>query len=207
MLDFNSAEKQTSFDLIPDKTIVPVIMTLNAGGNGDGGWLKSSQTSDNLMLDCKFTVTEGEFAKRKFWQFMVVEGSEKAANISRKTLRAIIEAARGVNPDDTSNEAINNRKIAGWHELNGLCFPVKVGVEKAKAGSGYNDKNKILLVITPDMPEYVKVQAPVNGQDYAGGVGGYTPPSAATQPAPKPVQASGIKPNWLKAKTQTQQAA
>jgi hypothetical protein len=199
MLDFNNAEKQTSFELIPDKTIVPVIMTLKAGGAGDGGWLKSSQTSDNLMLDVEFTVTEGEFAKRKFWQFMVVEGSEKAANISRKTLRAMIEAAREVNPDDTSNEAINSRKISGWQELNGLCFPVKLGIEKAKAGSGYNDKNKILMVITPDMPEYTKVNPPINGNDFSGGYtpsGGYAP--SAT---PAPVQtSSGIKPAWLKSK-------
>lgn len=196
--DFNTAEKQSSFELIPAGTIVPICMTLKPGGTGDGGWMKESKTG-SIMLDCEFTVTEGEFAKRKFWQFMIVEGNEKAANISRKTLRAIIEASKGIDPNDMSQDAINGRKITGWQEFNGLAFPVKVGIEKAKPESGYSDKNKILVVITPEMPEYQKVTPPVNGSG-----AGYTPNNGGGY-APKaqmqtnlPPSSGGVTPNWLR---------
>ena len=205
--DFNTAEKQTSFELIPDKTIVPVMLNLRAGGKGDGGWLKESKTSDNMMLDCEFIVTEGEYYKRKFWQYMVIQGSEKAVNISRKTLRAIIESARAVQPDDITPEAQNNRKISGYGDLNGLCFPVKVGIEKAQAGTDYKDKNKILVVITPDMPEYFKVTPPADAGGYSGGyspqqtkANGYAA-SAGASTIPK------VMPNWLKKPAQAQEQA
>lgn len=205
--DFNTADKQGSIELIPANTIVPVLMTLRPGGKDAGGWLKESKTSENMMLDCEFTVTEGEFAKRKIWQYMVVKGSEKAVNISRKTLRAIVEAGRAVRPDDMSQEAINSRKITGWGDLSGMCFPVKVGIEKAQAGSGYSDKNKILMVITPDMPEYFKVTPPPMETGSYTPSGGYTPaPQANGYPANnqqsnQPSQPSAmpkIMPNWLK---------
>jgi hypothetical protein len=231
MLDFNNAEKQGSFDLIPHNTIVPVIMNLRPGGvslqEGDGGWLKENKSGDNFMLDCEFIVTEGEFHKRKIWQFMVVEGaSEKAINISRKILRAIIEAARNIQPNDMSNEAINARKLSGYGDLNGLCFPVKVGIEKADPKSSYQDKNKILMIITPDMSDYVQVSPPADTSGYVSS-GGYTPKSQA-QANGYPQAANGynntaanntavnnanqpkITPNWLKkpqAQPQPQAAA
>lgn len=163
MLDFNSAEKQKgAFDLIPVKTIVPVIMSIRPGGAGDEGWLKQSQSSDAQMLDCEFTVISGEYAKRKFWQFFVVSGGKVndkgesiGGNISRQTLRAILEAIRDINPDDDSQAACAKRQSNGWGDFNGVAFQVKVGIEKDKTGQ-YSDKNKIVEVITPEMKEYQK---------------------------------------------------
>ena len=199
--DFNNAEKQTSFELIPINTVVPVLMIVKPGGNGHGGWLTQTKNNpDMMMLKCELTVIGGEYAKRKIWQSMIVEGHEVAANISRKTLRAIIEASKGINPDDMSQEAINGRKISGWEAFNGIAFPIKVGIEKAKPGSGYDDKNKILTVITPDMPEYKKITPPANSD------GGYTPaaPVQTTnqyQAAPAQTQApASAVPAWLKPK-------
>ena len=75
MYDFSDVEPQQSGDLIPDGTFAKVIMTSGRGGvDGqteiDRGLLKASTTpgSDVLSLDCEFTVVEGRFARRKFWQ-------------------------------------------------------------------------------------------------------------------------------------------
>ena len=41
-------------------------------------------------------------------------------------------------------------------------FIVKIGIKKEKKDSIYKDKNQIVLVITPDMPEYLIV---MNGKE------------------------------------------
>ena len=101
--DFNGADRQSSgFDPIPAGTIVPLTMSIRPGGAGDGGWFKQSQSSDALMLDCEFVVSEGPYAKRKIWQFLIVSGGKlnergesTAGNITRATLRAILEKYPG----------------------------------------------------------------------------------------------------------------
>jgi hypothetical protein len=149
-LDFNNAAAQSSTELIPDGTIAPVIMGLRAGNAGDDGWLAISKSSGALMLDCEFVIESGPFAKRKFWGYMSL--SEKAAPITGSTVRAILESAFGVRPDDLSEKAQAARKISDWSALNGIRFVAKIGVEK---GTGdYSDKNKLRQVITPDHKEY-----------------------------------------------------
>lgn len=189
MFDFNNADKQRSFDLIPAKTILPVCMTIRPGGIGDGGWLRPSQSSDAQMIDAEFVVLEGPFAKRKFWQLITVEGGKrddngnsKAGNMSRSLLRAMIESARGIRPDDMSEPALLGRRIQGWGDLNGLCFLIRIGIEKGK--DGYEDKNKILEVITPDHKEYVKID-------------GSSAP-APSMSAPPQAQGSNPVPSWAR---------
>ena len=118
MYDFSDVEPQQSTDLIPDGTFAKVIMTIRPGGvDGqteiDRGLLKASTTagSDVLSLDCEFTVTEGRLARRKFWQTFTVSGGkvdEKGAsigwNISKRTFRAMIDSALGLDPDDNSED-------------------------------------------------------------------------------------------------------
>ncbi len=146
MFDFNDADKQGGdFELIPAGTEVPVMMALRPGGHGEGGWLRQSNAGDKLMLDCEFTVTSGEYANRKFWGMMVVEGSEKAANISRATLRAILEATRGIDPNDQTTAAQQARVVTGWGDFNAAEFIAKVGIERGK--DGYADKNKLQTVV------------------------------------------------------------
>ena len=195
-LDFNGADRQ--FDLIPDNTIAPVIMRIKPGGQGEGGWLRPSQNSDAMMLECELTVLEGPFAKRKIFQYMVVSGgkvNEKnesiAGNITRSNLRAILESARNINPDDMSPEAAQKRCCpGGYAEFNGICFVAKIGIEKGQ--NGYNDKNRIKAVITPDMKDY----APVQGQ--------YAAPQAQIQdhvqmPPPRSAAASSNPtPSWAR---------
>lgn len=201
--DFNSADQQQSFELIPAGTVVPLVMTVKPGGAGDGGWFKPSKNSDAQMLDCEFIVTEGPYAKRKIFQNMVVSGGKQndkgesiAGNITRATLRAMLESARGVRPDDMSDIAVGKRRIAGWQDFNGLCFVAKLGIEKGQ--NGYQDKNKIQTVITPDMKEYSpapQVGAPQASAQYGGSApasapawgapaGAMPPPAANANPAP-----------------------
>jgi hypothetical protein len=128
------------------------------------------------MLDLEFVLVDTEFARCKFWANLVVSGTTaghaKAADISRSRLRAILESARGIKPDDTTAVAREKRK-ATYQDFDGLTFIGKIGVEKGEPrgdGTSYPDKNCLDAVITPDKTGWHAIeqasppQAPPNGE-------------------------------------------
>ena len=181
--DFNNADSQREFSLIPEDTVCPLRLTLRPGGVGDGGWLKLTKAGDKQMLDCEIVVTDGPFAKRKFWTMMVVEGSEDAANISRSTLRAILESSRNIKPDDASDAAKRARLVSGYGDFDGIEFVGKVGIEPGQ--NGYKDKNRLKAVVTPGMTGYA--QAPTTQA---------APAQQWSGPPPAAQQTSGPTPAW-----------
>lgn len=178
-MDFNDAGQQQVGDLIPANTIAKVVATIRPGSSGQGGWLTRSNTSDVEYLNCEFTVLEGPFARRKFWQNMTVSGGKldergqsKAWGITKATLRAMLDSAFGLDPDDDSPAARQKRMTQDWGAFNGLQFVAKVGIEKGK--DNYPDKNKLLFVMTRKNKEYAEIMF--------GAQGGYATP--AQQPLP-----------------------
>jgi hypothetical protein len=173
--DFNSAELQASFDIIPAGTIVALEMAIRAGGTGDGGWLRPSRDGQSYMLDCEFTVLDGPHAGRKVWSNLTIEGQsdghKKAAAISRSRLRAIIESAFGLKPMDSNERAMAMRRIAGFDAFQGLRFMAKLGIEPAR--DSYAARNTIAAVITPDQPQWRSVPQTLGPQTL-----GFTQPAA-----------------------------
>jgi hypothetical protein len=160
MEDFNTASPQRSFDVIPPNTIATLQITVRPGNVGDGGWLRRSNDRLSEGLDLELIVVHGEFAKRRVWTLLTLRGTTdghaEAARISQSKIRAILESARGVRPDDTSEAAVQARRIADYGELNNLRFIARIGVESAT--SGFKAKNTLEEVITPDRTDwhYVK---------------------------------------------------
>ena len=82
--------------------------------------LRRSKDGRSVGLDCEFTVTDGEHFKRKFWVLFTLEGATvkhaEAGDISRGKLRAILESAHGIRPDDLSEAAFEarRRRSADW---------------------------------------------------------------------------------------------
>lgn len=152
-LDFSGAPEQRSFDLIPAKAQVPVIAHIRAGGEGDERLLKSTD-SGLWMLTLELTVTEGEHAKRKIFTRLFLghinsinptDGQKTAIANSTATIRAMIEAMRGIDPKDTSAAAMEARKIDSLMALNGAEFWIEVGIEKGK--DGRDDQNRVNSVL------------------------------------------------------------
>ena len=212
MYDFSEVEPQQSSDLIPDGTFAKVIMTIRPGGvDGqteiDRGLLKASTTagSDVLSLDCEFTVTEGRLALRKFWQTFTVSGGkvdEKGAsigwNISKRTFRAMIDSALGLDPDDNSEEARAKRRLRGLADLDGITFITKIMVEPT-TDQRYPDKNKLDRPMLPDEKEWRSV---MNGEDLPAS------PSRPRSAGSGPGNASGAaKPAWGQPPAKTVQHA
>jgi hypothetical protein len=184
--DFNDADTQRNFDVIPDGTIAPVRMTVRPGGAGEGGWLRRSKDGNSEALDCEFVLLDGPFAKRKVWSLFTVAGSTpghaEAAKISAGKLRAILESARGIKPDDTSDAAKEARRIGSYGDLNGLSFIARVGVEPPQ--DGYKAKNRLDHVVTPDE----KAWHPVTQEPVA------APSAAPAKPASTPAKIN--RPDW-----------
>jgi len=173
--DFNDADTQRNFDVIPHGTIATVRMTVRPGSAGEGGWLRRSKDGGSEALDCEFVVLDGPFAKRKFWTLFTIAGTTpghgEAANISAGKLRAMLVSARGIKPDDTSDAAKQARRIGSYGDLNGLSFIARVGVEPPQ--NGYKAKNRLDHVVTPDE----KAWHPVTQEPVA------TPAKPASSPA------------------------
>jgi hypothetical protein len=163
--DFTDAPPP-QFELVPEGTIASVSMHIRGGGAGEDGMLKRSKDGACEMLDVEFTVLDTEFKGRKFWEYMVLtgatDGQAKAADISRGTLKAILDSALGLKPNDTSAEARAKRTV-NLRQFEGMSFLAKIGVEKGGTkpdGSPWPDKNRLAGVITPDKTNWKAVEQP-----------------------------------------------
>jgi hypothetical protein len=205
--DYSTAPPPRDLELIPAGTIASVQLRIRPGNAGEGGLLKRSAKGDCEMLDLEFVVVDGPYARRKFWSNFVLAGTTaghaQAAEISRGTLRRILESSRNIHPDDMSDQA-RARRTADLKDFDNLIAVVRIGVEKGevkKDGSGenYADKNVIASVITPDKKEWHPVEQPppFNGGGGAS-AGAAATPTTPTTPAAPATPAPGIKkPGWV----------
>ena len=188
--DFNDAEQQQTFDLIPKGTVAKVRMTIKPGGYDDanqgwgGGYATQSFDTGSIYLSCEFVILEGEFARRKMWSNVGLHSAKGPAwgNMGRTFVRAALNSARNIRPQDNSPQATAARRISGFHELDGLEFVARIDVGTDTNGE---EKNEIRAAVTPDHKEY----APLAGVA-----------ARATAPQLQPAQASmpqpGIRPSW-----------
>jgi hypothetical protein len=183
--DFNNAERQQSFDVIPSKTVAPVRMTIKPGGYDDpsiglnGGYATLSDNSGSIFFNCEFTITGGKYSKRKVFTNIGLYSPKGPnwGNMGRSFMRAIIESARGVSSKDESPEAAQKRRINSYGDLDGVEFLAMIGIEK-DSRSG-DDKNVIKAAVTIDMKAHA---AYVAGD--SGGAGSTTSePTTVSKPA------------------------
>jgi hypothetical protein len=189
-LDLNEAGEQRSFDLIPAGTVCPVQISVRPGAVGVS-WLRKSKDGSSEGLDLEFVVIGGPYVKRKFWTLLTVqgttEGHAKAREISLKTLKAIVESARGIRPDDKSDTA-KAARIVAWQDFDGMRFIVRVGVRAAEGQ--YAAKNTLHEVVTPDQKDWTQPEQ--LSRDLFTGAN-----STGPEPQAKPQPANAIaRPAW-----------
>ena len=162
MIDLNGAEIQTegAGSAIPEDSIVPFKMTIRqpkAGKEGSTHNLFCKAKSGNEYIDVEFeSLSAHGFAGRKVWQNFTLVGSDQAAKISMRTLRAIVESARGIAPSDASPSASAGRQLSDWADFNGMTFLAKVKcvVDQSHKDGNYYVNNEFKKIITPDDSEY-----------------------------------------------------
>lgn len=198
--DFNDAEQQQGFDLIPKGTPVKVRMTIRPGGFDDpaqgwnGGYATQSFDTGSVYLACEFVVLEGPYARRKMWSNIGLHSPKGPAwgNMGRSMIRGILNSARNVHPQDNSPQAAAARRIQGFHELDGIEFLARVDIEKDAKGE---ERNVVKLAIEPDHKDYA-AQMGVPSKSPTGGGSAVAPASAAPQQANAQRPAVPGKPAW-----------
>jgi hypothetical protein len=171
--DYTDAPPPRDIDLIPHGTVATVVLHIRAGGVGEDGMLKRSKDGACEMLDAEFAVADGPYAKRKFWEYMILEGTSdghaQMAESSRRTIKAMIDSAFGLKPDDASPQA-RAARTKSLKELEGVTFIARIGVEKGRpkndgSGENWSDRNILAAVITPDKKEWhpITQPPPLNG--------------------------------------------
>lgn len=196
--DFNSAAEQSSYDLIPKGTVVRVRMTIKPGGYDDpsqgwtGGYATRSLSTGSVYLNCEFVVLDGPFARRKMWSLIGLYSPKGAewTNMGRTFIKAILNSARGINPNDSSPAAQNARRISGFADLEGIEFVGKVDWDKDQNGQ---DKCVIKSAVTPEHKDYAAHMngAPAGAASAPASSGGANAYAQATGRAPVPG-----RPSW-----------
>jgi len=204
LTNFNNAPEQVTTELMPGGTFAKVSLLIRPGGIGPEGMLTESPNTGSIYLDCEFTVVEGPFIRRKFWDLIGIKGSEidengqnKWGQMGKALLRAVVESARNIHPDSQDPQAVKGRELKNPKELNGLIFVAKIGVKKSEE---YGDKNKLVEVLTPKHKRYAEVmhQQNINFQG-SGNMGAQSyaaqaPLGAPTQPPGQQVSQSNPAP-------------
>ena len=195
--DYSDAPPPRDIELIPHGTILTLILHIRAGGVGEDGLLKRSKDGTCEMLDVEFTVADGPHKGRKFWEYLILEGTTdghaKSKEINLGTLKTILDSALGLHPDDKSPQARAARTVS-LKQFEGMTFIGRIGIEKGRPkndGSGENwpDKNILAGVITRDKKEWHPVEQPppFNG---GGGSGAQAAPVETAAPIARPGWAS-----------------
>ena len=132
--DLNDAEPQKTGELIPDGTFAKVAMVIRPGGiDGEGeidrGLLKRSGTPGQRRADARLRVHRHRGPVRPPQVLADASpsraasstrtASRSAAKITKSTLRAMIDSALGLDPEDMSEAAKAKRILRGFADLNG----------------------------------------------------------------------------------------
>ena len=160
--DFNNAEDQSGFEVIPKGTLVKVRMTIKPGGHDDAsqgwtdGWATRSPTTGSVYLNCEWVVLDGKYARRKIWSLIGLYSPKGPdwATLGRAFIKGILNSSRGVSNTDHAPAAQNARRIHGLGDLDGIECAARIDVEKDQNG---DEKNVIKLAITPDHKAYTSL--------------------------------------------------
>jgi hypothetical protein len=152
-MNFNDAEQQTEFTIIPANTIAKARLTIKAGNDFSDPFLTRSKNGESTFLNCEWVIMEGQFVRRKIFDKIGISGSDVWVNMGKARIRAVLESAKNINPKDMSETAMAARKIDSFSELEGLEPIIKIGIEHDRSGI-YQDKNRVASIITPDSQLY-----------------------------------------------------
>lgn len=214
-----------TFEVIPEDTIATMIINVEPD-EATGHPFRQSKTTDAVYMKCKVIVTNGPYAKKWFYYNMTLNGGKrnehgqsKAGIISGKTVRQIVESAKGIGSKDTDEAAIRGRVIDDYPVIHGMEFCGRIGIEPEKPP--YPARNKLKAALPADHKDYIRpasathvrtvavepgqhpapqADAVTPGPDSSDGPSASAPAPAPTPaPAPAAAPAAGVptgQPSW-----------
>lgn len=154
--NFNDAEDQIFYELIPHKTIAKVRLLLKKGNyvtkEWPDGYASLSKSGTSVYLACEFVILGGEYENRKIWSNIGLhsDNSEKYGEIGRSMIKAILNSANSLHSKDKSLEAEKQRQINSFADLDNLICVAEVTIND----KGDSPRNEIKTILTPDHAKY-----------------------------------------------------
>lgn len=160
--NFNDAEDQMSYELIPNKTIAKVRLLIKKGNHitdeFTDGYATLSKAGTSIYLACEFVVLSGEYEHRKVWSNIGLcnmnsrlgTGGDRYADIGRSMIKAILDSAHGLHPADKSPKAEKLRIIKSFADLDNLICVAEITIDDRDN----KPRNEIKTIITPDHAKY-----------------------------------------------------
>ena len=142
MIDLSQeSEQKSAYGPVPSGSRVLVRLTIEKPkyASHDDELVAMAKTG-LLQLFCRLEVAAGSYEGVAWYEnitlpsraqnIRLTEGQQKACGSGGRTLRAIVEAVRGVDPKDKSLEADRKRVLNSWSDLDGMEFPARLGISK-----------------------------------------------------------------------------
>lgn len=154
--NFNDAEDQMSYELIPHKTIAKVRLLIKKGNHvtkeWPDGYATKSKSGTSIYLACEFVILGGEYENRKVWSNIGLhsDNSPLYAEIGRSMIKAILNSAHGLHSKDKSPEAEKQRQIKNFADLDNLQVVAEITIND----KGDQPRNEIKTILTPDHARY-----------------------------------------------------
>jgi len=154
--NFNDAEDQMSYELIPHKTIAKVRLLLKKGNHvtkeWPDGYATKSKSGTCIYLACEFVILSGEYENRKVWSNIGLhsDNSPLYAEIGRSMIKAILNSAHSLHSKDKSPEAEKQRQIKSFADLDNLICAVEITINDKEQ----KPKNEVKTILTPDHAKY-----------------------------------------------------
>lgn len=125
VLDLTDVDENKGFELMPKGEYDAIVDNIEYG---------YSNSSGNAMLTWTFKVAGGDFDNRKLFWYTVLSTDMGKAQLKKALLRIC---------PNIDMSKFNPKVFAETGEPIGLPCKLKVGIQKAKPGSGYSDKNSV----------------------------------------------------------------
>lgn len=154
--NFNDAEDQIYYELIPHKTIAKVRLLIKKGNHVTDeftdGYATLSKSGTSIYLACEFVILSGEYENRKVWSNIGLhsDNSPKYGEIGRAMIKAILNSAHCLHPADKSPEAEKQRTIKSFASLHDLACVAEITIND----KGDMPRNEIKTIITPAHSSY-----------------------------------------------------
>lgn len=155
--NFNDAEDQMSYELIPNKTIAKVRLMLKKGNHvtkeWSDGYATKSKSGTCLYLACEFVILSGEYENRKVWSNIGLhsDNSPKFAQMGRSMIKGILDSANSLHPTDKSPKAEKLRTIKSFADLDNLICVAEITIDDR---DNNKPRNEIKTIITPAHVKY-----------------------------------------------------
>jgi len=171
-INLNDADDQ-------DRSVMPpgpcwVKSRVKRGNSGDDGLLRLAKNQHSLMLELEYVVIDDdEWRGKKILDFVTCDlieydradplapvaltadkltGLQTSVRMGRARLKAMINSAYGLMPNDNSDEAQARRTIESYSAFDGLCFMAQVEVRPAEGK--FKERNYVDFIIEPGDPAY-----------------------------------------------------